>query len=188
MYIKLLRSFLFLAFIVTPALAQDALTPEKAELIGRFAELTKGNKTTFKVDVSLDHIKANMIALVDKDPELTEPQKEVLRKTAEESFARLTDTAMRTLNGSNVLNKLGLQVVTDVYNAAFTEAELKELVTFFEGPLGQRALTFMSTSRATIERIFKEKMQAKMIEISQPIVTAELDKLQEQIKKAKTPQ
>lgn len=185
MLTKLLQLTLVMLIGIISAVAQEKSVPTKAELIGQFAALTKANRININVKLSLDDVKKRMSPMIEDDKDLTEPQKQELRKIATDIFKRLIQQTEKLLSESQILTKLGEQVIIDVYDKAFTEPELVDLIAFFKTPLGQKTADFLSTSNVMIERDFKTRMESKIQEISQPLINSSTEELRQRVKEEK---
>ena len=176
---RMLRAMVVLLVVSFPAVSQQP--PTKAQLIGQFAGLTNANHIDIKIDLSLDDVSNRMKSMIDGDKDLTDGQRETLRASAKEIFARLATQTQKSLNESEALVRLGEQVVTDLYGRSFTEAELVELIAFFKTPLGRKAVSFLQTSKTSIANDFQAAVQAKIQEMSQPIINSAIAELQKRI-------
>lgn len=139
-----------LAVAFVPVFSQEDPAPTKDELSAQFATLLKANKMEIKIDLSLDDVKTNMSSIIENAKSLTDPQKQELKIFAQDAFSRLVRQTEKVLAESEVLSKLGEKVVVDVYDKAFTESELKDLIAFFKTPLGQKAVDFLAPSKNRI--------------------------------------
>lgn len=173
---------ILLAVVISSAVdAQEKTVPTKTELIGQFASLTKSNRININVQLSLDDVKKNMSSLIEDDKDLSESQKQELKLAAKDIFAKLSRQTEDHLSNNQVLSKLGEQVIIDVYDKAFTETELKDLIDFFKTPLGQKAADFLATSSTRIQNEFKVRMESKIQEISRPLIDLSMDELRQRL-------
>ena len=183
--LRILPAIVVLLTGTLAAVSQQTAPLTKAQLIGQFAELTNANHIDIKVDLSLDDVSKRMVSMIDGDKDLTDAQRDTLRASAKEIFSRLAAQTQKTLTESQVLVRLGEQVVTDVYSRSFTEAELVELIAFFKTPLGKKAVNFLETSKTSISNDFRAAMGAKIDEVSQPLINSSIAELQQRIKDVK---
>lgn len=176
-----------LVFLIgfSSVVAQEKSAPTKTELIGQFATLTKANRLDINVQLSLDDVKKSMSSMIEDDNDLNEAQKKDLRMIAQDVFSKLTQQTQTALSGSQVLGKLGEQVIIDVYDKAFSEAELVDLIAFFKTPLGQKAVDFLKSSNNRIESELRTRMQSKIQEVSQPIILSSMEELRGRLKEIK---
>jgi hypothetical protein len=181
----LIAAVFFLASFSASAAGQEKPVLTKTQLILQFATLMKANQLDVRLDFSVDDVKKRMLSLVNDDKELTEDQKKLLRKAAEDATGRVAEQTKAAFEKSSELQSLGQKVVTDIYDKTFTESELKELIAFFQTPVGQKAAEFFSTSKSQIEKAFKEAFVIKMQTISQPIIDGEWEQLKQKIKAVK---
>ena len=185
MLTTLLKFILVLLTCFSSVIAQEKSGSTKTELIVQFATLTKANQLDIKVQLSLDEVKKSMSSMIEDDKDLTESQKKDLRKIAQDIFSRLIQQTETTLSESQILSKLGEQVVFDVYDNVFTETELVDLIVFFKTPLGQKAVDFLKTSKARIERDFRARTESKIQEVSRPIIHSSMEEFRGRLKEIK---
>ena len=183
--LRALFATVLLVIVAPAAFPQKSPGPTKEELIGEFATLTNANQIHINVELSMDDVSETMNSLIDDDKDLNSVQKDELKKAAGQIVSQLAQDTQKRLAESKILNKLGEQVVADVYRKAFTEAELVELIAFFKTPLGQRAVNFLASSKSQIEQDFRAAMLEKIREVSQPAIDTSMAQLRQRIQNAK---
>lgn len=185
-----LRLFLLLAIALgvanSPIFAQQPQLTEKEKLVSVFRSLTGANNVNLNINAELDDVKASLSALVAEDPELNATQKQELAKSASESFARINQDLLKFLYDKDQVARIGETAVFQVYDIAFTEAELIQLIAFYETPAGQKALRFLPTVSKQVEQSFGSMIGAKINESIGPKIRAEREALKEKIKAAKS--
>jgi hypothetical protein len=81
--------------------------------------------------------------------------------------------------------ELSEKVIYQIYDKAFTESELNELVAFYRTPTGQKAASFLRSLSSQVQKEFGEVIQAKLNNVLQPAIQIEVEKLKQRIKEAK---
>jgi hypothetical protein len=166
--------------------AQQPVISEKENLVGKFRKLTGADNVNLGINVSFEEVKDDLLATVDGDTELNTAQKQVLRKSASESYDRLDKELKIFLNDREKITKISETAVFQVYDQAFSEAELKELISFYTTAAGQKALQFLPTLSAQVQKSFQSMLIPKVQEFITPKIKVETDLLKQQIKESKT--
>jgi len=138
------------------------------------------------INVSFEDIRNNLIGAVDGDKDLTDAQKQELRKSAIEAYDRLDKQLKTFLNDTATITLISEGAVFQVYEQAFNEAELKELITFYSSPTGQKALKFLPNLSVQVQKAFQSILLPKVQEFITPKIKAEEEQLKQNIKDAKT--
>ena len=81
--------------------------------------------------------------------------------------------------------ELSEQVIYQIYDRAFTESELNELVTFYRTATGKKAAGFLRGLSSQVQKEFGEVIQVKLNNVLQPAIQIEIEKLKQRIKEAK---
>ena len=163
-----------------------AQTPDKHDLIMEFRKLTGANNVTGSINFSSDGIREIFSAVVAEDKELTEAQRQSLRKAVDEATARVDKTTRAFLNDTMQIAKLEEEVIFRIYDTSFTETELKELIAFYRTPTGQKALVFLPSLSKRVQSEFGPVIQQKLQALIQPMLQTETEQLKQKIKDAKT--
>lgn len=166
--------------------AQQPVMSEKESLVIKFRKLTGADNVNLKINVSFDDTKAELVAMVDDDKELMDAQKPELRKAAVEAYDRLDNQLKAFLNDRPQISKLSEIAVLQVYDQAFSEAELRELITFYGTATGQKALKFLPTLSVQVQNAFQSMLIPKLQEFITPKSKAESDQLKQKIQEIKT--
>ena len=166
--------------------AQQPVMSEKETLVMKFRKLTGADNVNLKINVSFDDTKAELVAMVDDDKELTDAQKPELRKAAVEAYDRLDNQLKAFLTDRPQISRLSEIAVFKVYDQAFSEAELRELIAFYSTASGQKALKFLPTLSTQVQDEFQSMLIPKLQEFITPKSTAESDQLKQKIQETKT--
>jgi hypothetical protein len=154
-------------------------------LISEFRKLTGGDVVNRSINFSADSLQKLFSAMVDADKEITEAQKVELQKFATEAAVRTDKTVRDFLNDNAQILALEEEVIFKIYDRAFTENELKELIGFYKSPTGQKALGFSRSLSRQVQNDFAEVMRAKINGLLQPRIQMETEQLKQKIKDMK---
>ena len=163
-----------------------AQTSDKRDLIAEFRILTGANNVTGSINFSSDGIREILSSIVAEDKELTDAQRQSLRKSVDEATARVDKTARDFLNDQTQIAKLSEEVIFRIYDTSFTETELKELIAFYRTPTGQKAAVFLPSLSNRVQTEFGPVIQQKLQALIQPMLQTEIEQLKQKIKDAKT--
>jgi hypothetical protein len=163
----------------------DAQSSDKRELIAQFRRLTGANTVNGSINFSSNGIHDILWSTVTEDKELTDAQKQTLRQPVDEATARVDKTIRAFLNDQTQIAKLSEEVILRIYDTTFTEAELKELIAFYETPTGQKAALFLPSLSDRVQSEFGPVIQQKVQELMQPKLKSEIEQLKQRIKDIK---
>ncbi len=166
--------------------AQQPQQTEKEALVTKFRKLTGADNVNLGFNVSLEDVKNDLVGTVDNDKELTDTQKQELRKVAIEAYNRLDMQLKSFLSGDPQVTKVSESAIFQVYDHAFNEGELREMIAFYSTPTGQKALTFLPTLSAEVQKAFQPLIVPKLQEFIAPKIKAEGEQLKHKIQEAKT--
>ncbi len=169
------------------ASTESKISPAKQALIKEYFEVTGGREA---VNKSLDAVFANLnnampmiiSANIEQDANLTAAQKADLQKSMPEMVARISKRLQDGLNQELDFAKVVEEVNYPLLDKFFTEAELKDLITFYKSPTGQKAISLQP-------QIYTEattRLNAILIPAMQKVMKkAADDEIAERIKKTK---
>ena len=103
-----------------------------------------------------------------------------------EAYDRLDNQLKAFLNDKPQISRLSEIAVFKVYDQAFSEAELRELIAFYSTASGQKALKFLPTLSTQVQNEFQSMLIPKLQEFITPKSTAESDQLKQKIQETKT--
>lgn len=164
----------------------QAQSSDKRDLIAEFRKLTGANKVTGSINFSSDGIREILSSIVAEDRELTNAQRQSLVNSVDEATTRVDKTARSFLNDQTQIAKLSEEVIYRIYDTAFTDAELKELIAFYRTPTGQKAAVFLPNISNRVQTEFGPVIQQKLQVLIQPMLQTEIEQLKQKIKDAKT--
>jgi hypothetical protein len=162
-----------------------AQSSDKRDLITEFRTATGANNVTGSINFSSDGIREILWSVVTEDKELTDAQKQNLRKSVDEATARIDKTMRDFLNDQMKMAKLSEEVIFRIYDTTFTETELKEIVAFYRTPAGQKAATFVRGLSKRYQSEFAPVIQKEIQALLQPNLQTEKDQLKQRIKDIK---
>ncbi len=187
---NIFASFVLLVLCIlgsgTSALGQQPTQTEKEKLVMKFRQLTGADKVNLRLNVEFEETKTDFLSIVDSEPELSDAQKVELRKAALEAYSRLDAQLKAYLNDQAKMTEFSKAAVFGVYDKAFTEAELQELITFYSKPVGQKALQFLPTLSSQVQNAFQSLLIPKLQEFIGPIIKTEGDGLKKLVQETKT--
>ncbi|HYP50839.1 MAG TPA: DUF2059 domain-containing protein, partial [Pyrinomonadaceae bacterium] len=122
-----------------------------------------------------------MLSLLEEDKNLTQAQKQELKKSADEMAGRVNQ------RNREFLQKLNLpQMVEDIsyslYDKYFTENELRDLIAFYKSPTGQKTISVMPSLMTDVMTDVQKVFLPKMQEFIKQTTEAELAELKKQKK------
>jgi len=187
MMLKRKSHILLMAITVTfcssiPSFAQQATSTEKKDLILQFRKLTGADRVSSSINFSSEGVQDILSSVVEQDKELTHTQKMELRKSVAEAAARIAKVAQDFLNDKAQITELSEEVIYHIYDKAFTESELKELIAFYRTPTGQKAARFLPGLSSEVQKDFGQVIQLKLNDLLQPKIQMETEQLKQQIK------
>ena len=173
-------------FSAVPGLGQQNISPEKKALIQELRELTEPGIYSMSASQSATpRTKEPYTSQVENDAELTDAKKQELKRFIAESNERIDGLIRDFFADKAMMKQISEGVGFQVYDKSFTEAELKELIAFYQTPTGQKALKFMPTVRKQLEKAFGEAFDQRVKEFLTPKMEAEIEQIQTKIREAK---
>jgi len=165
--------------------AQQSISIEKKSLISQFRVLTGANNVNSSINFSSDGVQEILSSIVEQDKEITDAKKQELRKSAAEATARVDKIARDFLADKTQIIGLSEEVIYQIYDTAFTESELKELIAFYGTPTGQKAARFLPGLSSQVQKEFGEVISLKLQNLIQPRIQTEREQLEQKIKEVK---
>ena len=155
-------------------------------MVTKFRKLTGANNVNLEINVSFEDVKKDLIGTVDNDMELTDAQKQELKKSAIEAYDRLDKQLKEFLADRPMTTTISENAIYQVYDQTFSESELRELIAFYNTALGQKALQFLRTLSTQVQKSFQSLLFPKIQEFITPKIKTEGDQLKQKIQEAKT--
>ena len=163
-----------IAIFAIPAFSQNVASPEKRRLLGELITVMKMDKQLPQMmdtllQMSDTFYEAGVKQLLDKDTRLSAAEKEQVQKSlTEKSRAFSQKFRDRLPSALNYAEYIG-QTVYPVYDKAFTEKELADIVSFYKSETGQKMLVSMP------------QLMADSIESAQRLLLPKVTKLVDEI-------
>ena len=181
---------LFVSILVTlcsnvSLFAQQEISNEKKHLISEFRKLTGGDVVNRSINFSSDSLQKLFSAVVEDDKEITETQKVELQKSATEAAGRTDKVVRDFLKDNSQITQLEEEVIFKIYDRAFTENELKEVIVFYKTATGQKTLSFLRGLSRQVQNDFGEVMRVKIDGLLQPRIQMETEQLKQKIRDVK---
>jgi len=169
--------------ILTTSLRVNAqnlpLTPEKQALIQEIMVLTNAKQTTTQ-------LVAVMMAQTEKDlPQILETTFKSNPNLSGENLQQANQLASRILKRYTALlpQRLNLvqeieQIQSAIFAKYYTEAELKDLITFYQSPTGKKVIAIMPQVMRESMQQSTERLMPKQMQLLQEIIQQEVGKFQ----------
>ncbi len=169
--------------------AQQPTLTKKQSLILEFRPLTGADRVNMNINLSTEEIRDSLSAIVAKDVELTETQKQELRGSVTDAYARVDKIAKNFFADRDQLNQLSEEGIFRLYDTTYNEAELAEAIAFYRSPTGQKTAAFLPTLSAQAQKAFIAVVVPKLQALVLPVSDAETAKLKQKVAdiKAKKP-
>lgn len=183
---KLLLLGVSLSFFYEPALAQQASAPDKKSLITQFRLLTSANNVRMRMNFTVEDIQKELIDLVEKDDELSAPQKLELKKSALEGGARLDKQVKDFFSDQVKMAPISEEVIFQIYDRTFSESELRELVAFYQTTAGKKALEFLPSLSSQYQKAISEVLLPLLQNFIRPKIKSETEQLKQKVADVKS--
>lgn len=167
------------------ASGQQTVPTEKEKLVLKFRQLTGADQVNLRLDISFEDTREELLGLVNGDANLTDSQKVELRKAAIAAYERLDSQLKGFINDQPRMTKLAEEAVFSVYDKAFSEAELSELIEFYSSTTGQKALAFLPTISAQVQTAYQAILISQIQQSIVPQIKTESDGLKKLIQETK---
>jgi hypothetical protein len=170
---------------VNPAFAQQSISSEKKALIGEIRELTGMKNLAAKTEMTKTNIGNAVLSVLDKDKELTDTQKQELKKFAIEGKDRLEKQIRDFSADKTISSQLFDEAFIQLYDKNFNDRELQEMAAFYRTPTGQKATKFMAGFINQLTKTFSESFGKKVQEFGSSKLEEEIELLKQKIKEMK---
>lgn len=185
---KRISQFFCLIVVITAfslaALAQDTLSPAKRKLIAELIVVTKMDKQMDEMTnvflSSQDAMYAGIVRqLLEGRPGLTPKEKEALEKEMVDRFKTFVTKFKERLPAAVNYSEYIEQAVYPIYDKAFTEKELADLVAFYKSDTGQKVLVAMPQLVVEAMEVAQRVLVPRVVKMVEGIVAEELADLKE---------
>ncbi|MBA2333610.1 MAG: DUF2059 domain-containing protein [Blastocatellia bacterium] len=161
--------------------AQQATLTKKQSLILEFRRLTGADRVNMNINLSTEDVRDSLSAIVEKDNELTETQKQELRKAVADAYAPIEKLAKDFFADRDQLNAITEKVVFQLYDTTFSEVELGEAIAYYKSLTGQKTAAFLPTLSAEVQKGFIAVVVPKLQALVQPVSEAATAKLKQKV-------
>ena len=136
---------------------------------------------------SADGLKKRFSDMIENDKDLPEARKAELRKWADDAVQRVGLEWKEQFESDLKFQELGIQSAIEVYDKAFTSAELKDLIAILRitSRTKNRGLSRIGR-KSDIEKAFADRTRTRMEGILEPLINAEAD-ARPILKRSRTP-
>lgn len=167
------------------AMAQDAVSPAKRKLIAEFIVVSKMDKQMDQVmDVlfaTQDLVYASTVKqMLEGRTDMTARQKQELETSMIEKSKAFSAKFRERLPAAVNLAEYLEQSVYPIYDRAFTEKELADLVAFYKSPTGQKVLVAMPQLMAESMEVAQRVLIPKVTKLVDDIIAEEMEGLKPQ--------
>ncbi|MEK6304184.1 MAG: DUF2059 domain-containing protein [Acidobacteriota bacterium] len=176
--IKLAVLSLFLVgSLCSSANAQSEIKPEKRALIKELYLATKADKMAESfTNIILSQMERDLPKTLSEFPEMTDLKRKdrdqaqkVLFETSARILARFKELIPERINFAEVME----QMFYPLYDKFFTEDELKDLVTFYKSPTGQKSIDVMPQLLQDAMQRASEALNAKVMRLVDEVLAEE---------------
>jgi hypothetical protein len=169
------------------ASAKSTVAPEKLKAI---QDLLVASRTKRNAKMGFDlvfgqEIKGLSAALgdrIDRNPMLTSAQKADAKRIMSESLDRRRDRFARLFNEQIDLDGAIEDVYVPMFDKHFTLAEIKEMLTYFNSPVGQKSLNLLPQMSSEAAVALNVRLLPKLKEIGQMVDEQERAEAQDALK------
>lgn len=183
---KRLPGYILLTLIIAvsslAASAQNTISPEKKKLIGELIVVMKidtqmSQMTNLLMGMSDTMFAASVKQQLDKRTDLTQNEKDKLEAAIIERStafsAKFRERLPATINFTEFID----QTVYPLYDKAFTEKELADLVAFYKSDTGQKVLTTMPQLMADSIEMAQKHLVPKLTKLVDDILAEDMTEL-----------
>jgi hypothetical protein len=173
---------LIAACFVSSANAQSGISDEKRKLI---AEMV----TVFKMESQMAQITDSILqemektfpigyaAAIDARNDLTPVEKAKIKTASAEVFVSVSQKFRARLAATIDFKKYIEESVYPLYDRLYTEQELKDLITFYRTPTGQKVIETLPRLVAESQETAREKLLPQIIPVIQQVMAEEMERV-----------
>ncbi len=158
---------------------------EKRAVILEIRELTGVASFSSKQDISKSNLSEALDPIILDDKELSQAQKDALKPVLAESKRRLEKALNDFAADSTIAGPLFEEVFIGLYDEKFTDAELRELVTFYRTPTGRKSALFLYSFIGDLSKAFSKAWSEKFRDFVKSKLDEEVNVLKKKADEAK---
>lgn len=166
--------------------AQQTISPEKKSLIQEFRKLTGSQNINLSVNFTSADIEETFLARIEQDKELNNAQKKELKESVAQAKVRMDKQIQDFFADKAGIQQLSEETALSLYDKNFTETELRDLIVFYQTPVGKKSLLFLLSEKTKLANAFGEAFRQKLQDFTEPMVEKEQDLLEQKIKEVKS--
>lgn len=169
--------------------AKQAITPEVRALIAELMEVTESRKTALAIynsmldqqEMQLPDVIWQGLANTKEIQGLSSDEKEELRKqmlqTSTQMSKRLRELFSKRIDFAQIVEDL----TYELYSKYFTEAEIKDLVTFYKSPTGKKSMGLAPKMFAESMSITAERIKPVVVAIVAELTNEESERIKKEL-------
>lgn len=179
-------AFLLLALTTLDVVGQGSSDVEKKKaLIHEFRKLTGADTVNLGIDITLDGAKGDFAAMVEQAEGISAEKKKALQAAVADAGQRLEAELRSFLDDRSKFTEAAEGTIFEMYDKAFSEQELRDIIAFYRTDIGQRSLRFLRNQNNEFQSVFREKVRPIVSDFILPKIKAESDQLEQKIREAR---
>lgn len=162
--------------------SKKTILNSKKELISQLLEIAGGKQTYDKTQqIILSQQKQELPKIlkqmIESYSSLTPSQKKDAYAKAIQNMSAALDELGQYLSAETTYEELLERVYYPIYDQYFTEADLRDLVTFYKTPIGQKLISISPQLSATSQKLTFEVIMPRLSEIIGRMIQKEMDSI-----------
>jgi hypothetical protein len=169
-----------LLFLSAGANGQSAIPEPKRKLISELLTVTRAEEESLKMaDTMMEIMALSYPATVknslDKITELSAKERTELENSLIERHNTISKKLRERFPQAIDVKQIMADIYYPLYDKYYTEAELKDLITFYSSPTGKKVIETTQPFMTEAMKLSGEKMTPKLIKLAEDVVKEELD-------------
>ena len=168
-----------IVFTGSSSFSQQKVSPEKEALIKELLVVSgsaKGAKDAANMMSTIQKAESEKMInnMIENDKTLSAAEKEQLKTATLDSVRRMTQRVDEFFEKEFDMTKAIDDLMIPIYDKHFTDSEIRDLVTFYRSPVGQKVITSMPELMMETMTGFMEKLGPKLREFMNRVTEEEL--------------
>ena len=187
-----LSTIVAILLVAVGASAQESagISPEKIALVKELIEVTGSKEQSIKMMDTMmafqDVQTRSMIAtMFDDDKDMTPADRAMAKELATQSAERAIASVQEFFRSEVDLVQMMEAIVIPIYSKHFTESELRDMISFYRTPTGQKMIRTMPDVVVESLGIMSEQLMPKLQIFMKKAVEQESTKIKREISKTK---
>lgn len=176
-------TFLILSFVLIGAVSassQNKISETKRNLIAEIIILTKTDKQILEITDTILASTENSFQIsfdrsVDQRTDLTTAEKQLLKAASKEKYQAFSRKFRERLPKAINYAKYIEDTIYPLYDKFFTESELRNLVSFYKTPTGQKVIETMPQLFREMSRLSEKTLLPDILKLLDEILKEELE-------------